>query len=529
MDVCQGWRRRFAAVASLVCAAFGAPAAAQGCLDVKTVDVTGVTLFRAADIRRWSDGFAGHCLGLAEFNGLLERVTLAYVDKGYVAARAYLPEQDLSDGSLEIAVIEGEVSGITFNGGPDRRWQAMIMPGLIGKPVHIRKVEQGLDHIRAMNNRQASVEIDAGAKPGESILRIATESSRPWGVSYSTNNHGEKETGRYSSTLNLSYDHLFGLNDQWSLTLGKTMPGPLDLFYGGPGNKSLDLDLTLPYGPWEFDFGVGYSRYVQEIDGIFTPIPVDGTTRSAAFAAKRLLHRDQDSKTYLSFGVDWTDSRNYIAGAFIDSSSRKMTVAALELSHSQPLWKGQFSGKVRIEKGVSWFDAEDPAAQPAGAPDARFLRTILSGTFERNFAAGTLGLAQPFDYRATAEVQMSNDRLYGGQQFAVGGPSTVRGVTQALARGSSGFFLRNELELHTALLPEQWAAALSVYAGLDHGRIFSESGLGIAGYSATSGSLGLRVRRGAAMASLTWSEVVADDTPGAKPTGVGSIEFSIRF
>ena len=63
--------------------------------------------------------FEGHCLGLAQINGVLQAVTLAYVRRGYVAARAYLPEQDLSAGVLRVAVVEGRLAGITMNGSPD--------------------------------------------------------------------------------------------------------------------------------------------------------------------------------------------------------------------------------------------------------------------------------------------------------------------------------------------------------------------------------------------------------------------------
>lgn len=530
MVLFQGKRRAVGAVVAYCLFLFqGAAAFGQGCVQVDRVDVRGATLFRPAAVRHWSDGFAGRCLGLDEFNRLLERVTLAYVDKGYVAARAYQPEQDLADGSLEIAVIEGKVADITFNGTPDRRWERMVFPGLVGLPVQIRRVEQGLDHLRAMNNREAKVDVDAGADAGDSILRVTTQSARPWAVSYSTNNHGVKETGRYSSTLNFSWDHLLGLNDQWTLTFGKTMRGPFDILYDGQGNKSLDLGLTLPYGPWEFSLGAGYSRYFQEIDGIFTPIPVSGHTTSASFLAKRLLHRDQDSKTHLSFGLDWSDSRNYIAGAFIDSSSRRMTVAALELSHSQPLWKGQLGARVRLEKGISWFGAEDPAEQPAGAPDAQFLRWVLSGTYDRTFEAEATGLGGPLTYAATAELQASNDPLYGGQQFAIGGPSTVRGVTQALARGSSGVFLRNEITYQPPLKTLERIGNLSLYAGLDYGRVLADADLRIAEYEAVGGSVGLRMQTRYGQASLTWSEIVADDSPGAKPPGVMSIELSTRF
>ncbi|MCX8508757.1 MAG: ShlB/FhaC/HecB family hemolysin secretion/activation protein [Rhodobacteraceae bacterium] len=499
------------------------------CLAVHSVSYNGVSLFAPDQTRQWSRGYEGECLGLAELNKLLERVTLAYVDRGFITARAYLPEQDLTDGSLDIAVVEGKLADIRFNGQPDRRWQAMVFPGLVGKPVQIRRIEQGLDSIKGMNNRQATMEVDAGEAPGESILKVKTDSPRPWKVRYSSNTHGVKETGRYSSVLDFSYDHLLGLNDQWTLTLGKTMRGPLDLLYDGQGNKSVTFGVTLPYGLWDFSADYGYARYFQQIDGIYTPIPVNGGTHSASLEAKRLLHRDKDSKTSLGAGLDWSNSRNFIAGAFIDSSSRKMTIAHLELSDERPLGNGRLNGRLRVEKGLNWFGAEDADEKRAGLPNAQFLRTVLSATFERPLDISKPGGAGGMTYTGTFQLQYSDDLLYGGQQFAIGGPSTVRGVEQALARGSSGVFLRNELAYQSDVKLARWMGALVAYSALDYGQVFSQAALKADHYAATGGTIGLRLQGGRLQADLSYSKLLEDDRPGALPGGRASFDLSITF
>lgn len=513
------------AMAAITLAAASPVFAQQACLNVQKIDITGVSLFPAKAQRDWVKGFEGKCLGLAAFNKVLERVTLAYVDAGYIAARAYLPEQDLGDGSLQIAVVEGRLAEVRFNGAPNRTWQTMAFPKMVGRPVHLRKIEQGLDNIRAMNNYSAEMALDAGEKVGETILRVEAQTRRPWKAAYSSNNNGVSATGKYASNLDVSYDNAFGLNEQWDFGLSKTMRGPLNLDYQGDGNNSASIGLSVPYGFWSFSADYAYSTYFQQIDGIYTPIPVSGYSDETSFAAKRLLHRDQTSKTWASLGLKLTNSHNFIAGTLIESSSRKLTIADLELSHERAFWQGQLSGSLRLEKGLTAFGAEAFSEQPAGQPNAQFSRIVAGATFQRPIKLGGAGL----NYTGAAQLQLSPDRLYGGQQFSVGGPSSVRGVEQPMAFGSSGWFMRHELELPTGAKLGPAFGTLAAYGAFDYGQIFAQDGLAISGFHAAGATVGLRVKGGVIAADVSYSKLLSASLPSLPRQGVVSVALSMSF
>lgn len=86
---------------------------------------------------------------------------LAYGDAGYTAACAYLPEQDIGDGELTIEVVEGKLSAIVMriNGAAARSEARQAFPGMIGGPLYMRDVQQGLDQLNRLPNvrRQASL------------------------------------------------------------------------------------------------------------------------------------------------------------------------------------------------------------------------------------------------------------------------------------------------------------------------------------------------------------------------------------
>ncbi|MGO7917456.1 POTRA domain-containing protein, partial [Rhizobium ruizarguesonis] len=69
------------------------------------------------------------------------------IDHGYVTSRDYVPQQDIRKTRiLRLLVVEGTLSDIYLNGKKvaGRGSLATAFPGLIGRVVNIRDIEQGL-------------------------------------------------------------------------------------------------------------------------------------------------------------------------------------------------------------------------------------------------------------------------------------------------------------------------------------------------------------------------------------------------
>ncbi|WP_375682227.1 POTRA domain-containing protein, partial [Bartonella sp. CE47NXGY] len=133
------------------------------CLLIKSIEFVDVQLISHTDLHEAISLWEGRCLGIAEINKVLKAVTKLYMKRGYIAVRAYLPEQDLSGGHLKIVVVEGVMEDITLDGHKvERRLQGEIttaFPNLIGKPTNLRQIEQGLDQINRLFSRQATINL----------------------------------------------------------------------------------------------------------------------------------------------------------------------------------------------------------------------------------------------------------------------------------------------------------------------------------------------------------------------------------
>lgn len=504
------------------------------CVDVKTVALDGITLLDIATQSALVTPFEGRCLGLPEINEVLQAVTLAYVDRGYVTARAYLPEQDLSTGRLEVKVIEGTLARVEINDQVQTRWQARVFPGQIGKPVQLRDVEQGLDVIRSMPGYRAEMEITAGEAEGASVLEVTAEADRPWQLQIATNNHGldssepgqAAATGQFITSLNASWSHALGLNETWILGLGKSIANtPFDLTYDGPGTRNADLGLRLPFGRWRFDAAASWSDYATSTPGVLNPIAVTGQTTTFSLGAERLLHRDRDSKTWAGVRLERRDAENEIAGVRIEASSRVVTALRLQGRHTRVALGGQLTVQAGIEQGLNLFGAEDDAAQPVGTPEAQYTLVDAAVSYVRPFETN----AGQVIWDSSLAVQYSGDRLYGTEQFSLGGISTIRGTKIQLLAGSSGTLWRNELQWVAPVKLPRIFGALQVYGGLDLGWVAGQSSLGVVGGHASGAVLGLRTLGGPLSLDVSYAEVVSTPSGSAPDDGTLLVSAIWRF
>ncbi|WP_164711245.1 ShlB/FhaC/HecB family hemolysin secretion/activation protein, partial [Pseudomonas viridiflava] len=93
-----------------------------------------------------------------------------YIEKGLVTTRAYLPQQDLSKGDLQVLVIEGKLENLrgAADSGLSARELAMTFPGQEGTMVNLREIEQMVDQLNRLPSNQTQMELTPGKAVGGS-------------------------------------------------------------------------------------------------------------------------------------------------------------------------------------------------------------------------------------------------------------------------------------------------------------------------------------------------------------------------
>ena len=83
---------------------------------VKAYKITGTSVIDGAELESLVAPHVGRDMELAELEKVAELVTAELKDRGYSLARAYIPAQDIEDGIVEVAVVEGKVGEIFIKG-----------------------------------------------------------------------------------------------------------------------------------------------------------------------------------------------------------------------------------------------------------------------------------------------------------------------------------------------------------------------------------------------------------------------------
>lgn len=508
------------------------PASSGLCFSVQKVVIDGANLLPSKDISSLTVKYEGRCIGIGEINQILRDVTHLYIDRGFIASRAYIPEQDIATSRvLKISVVEGNLADIYLNGkaANGSKLTTTAFPGMIGSPVNIRDMEQGLDQINRLPSSKASTELLPGSTEGSSILNIGLERKNPWHISVANNNLGQKSTGISKSTVSLRQDNLLDLNDLLAISYersGPDYPGTSD---GWGSSNSVSGSYQIPYGYWTFEINGSWYQYTSNVPGSFTSMETEGKSGQWGATVERVVSRGKNSITQVRGGLTYKQTENFLLGNLIEVGSRRYTVGSLGISHSRAAFGGSWSFDIGVDQGLDLFNAVNAGAPGAGDADPKF--TKLSATVNASYPFELGGLR--FEANSIFNGQITRDNLFGAEQISLGGFSSVRGSREGLLFGNSGFFVRNELSWRTV----PWESNAGVmellgewrpYLALDYGRVFAQPAYQIDSGDMFGWTVGSRLTGGRLNVEIGFSDGVASSKP-REDTGLFFVVTSLKW
>lgn len=443
------------------------------CFEITNIVLDGANSLSKEERHVLTQPFIGKCLGLFEIKELMRVITNFYIDKGYVTTRAYIPQQDMSSGTLKILIIEGITGEIELDKKDERTNLATAFPGLKGKVLNIRDIEQGLDQINRLQSNNATMELLPGKEPGKTNILVKNQPAPPGSGSFTLDNYGSKSTGDTRATVTYGVDNPLGLNDYWFTSLSRN----IDTLNNTQLSQSALLNFNIPYGYYNFTGSYSESEYKSLIQ---TPVQVlesTGGTKTPSLGVQYVLKRSQTDKLTLSSQLVHTDTKNYIEGSLLTSSSRRMTALKLELINVFPALKGSWTVSGSVSKGLGLFGVEElPGAGTGTVPVAQFLKYNFSASYTRPFKLMNLNTS----WSSNIQAQYATDYLYGAQQISVGGLYTVRGYDGTSISGDRGLYWRNEIATRLPAFTDaklrKWLGNLQSYFVIDAGFIDSREG-----------------------------------------------------
>ncbi|CRM20310.1 ShlB/FhaC/HecB family hemolysin secretion/activation protein [Pseudomonas sp. 52 E 6] len=497
------------------------------CFPIQDIELKGADSLSGGDRTLLLKPYVGQCLGVAQLNELLKVITDYYIAKGWVTSRAYLPQQDLSSGHLQVLVVEGKLEGLKGAQGSSvtDRELAMAFPGKVGEALNLREVEQLVDQLSRLPSKQAQMELTPGSQVGGSEVLVKNVPQKPWRASLSRNNDGQQSTGEQQWGAGLEWDSPLGLADQLILRGGHDAISDHQ-----KTSKSSMLYYNLPWGWWNFSYTYSESEYRTFFMLDDLKLKQNGDSQNHQLRAERVIHRDDVSKTSVNVGLSHLRTNNYLLDSRLSTSSNRLSEFQVGLTHGRRIGNAFVNLDVGMQNGIGAFDAQSNQQE-------RDANGNLTATPRYRKYTATVSYLQPFtlwgeslSFSSLATGQRSEDVLYPAQRMSLGGSYSVRGFKDQQLNGDSGGYWRNEVRWARPVTLDWMRPAFAEYGasvGYDQGVIRNDRYNDDEHGRVSSNSLELFARGKNVSTSVTFAHSL--ERPGVVTEREAPIYFRLDF
>ncbi|AXD45938.1 ShlB/FhaC/HecB family hemolysin secretion/activation protein [Salmonella enterica] len=429
------------------------------CFTVSSIVLEGATLIDDRRQHRLLAPWLNQCLDMQRIHQLSNAVSDWYISRGYITSRAFLTEQNLRSGRLHLAVMEGRIEKFRMDGVPERTLK-MTFPGLEGRILNLRDIEQGMEQINRTRSTPVQIEILPADRPGWSVVHLTATPEFPLSSSVSFDNSGQKSTGVGQINAGLTGNNLLGLADSWFVSGGRS-----SAFSDSKDAQNFAAGFSVPYGYSLLDYSYSRNSYLSTIDYRGYAWRSRGDSETHRVNLSHVLFRNGNIKTGVSLGLNHRINHNWLDDVLLESSSRKLTSLLFGLNHTRKMSGGVATFNPTFSRGMPWLGAESDGSKNGELPKAQFRKWSFNASFQRPVADNLWWLLSAYG-------QWSPDRLYGAEQLSIGGESSVRGFKEQYISGNNGGYLRNELNLPLFTLP--YSGQVSAVAAVDGGWLQAE-------------------------------------------------------
>lgn len=413
-------------------------------------DERGETKFKVASIDLVVDGLIlnekdlrsilaesiGKDITMAELNSMLNKLTSYCRRRGYPAAAAYLPEQEMSAaGNIQVRIIPGrygEVHVVNHSQLNDDVVHGFLAGLKHGAIIRTRSLETALYSISDKSSTKAVGSLSPGKDFGTSDLTVTVDNGKMQNTILYSENYGNETTGRYRYGVQHTLYDIDGRGGK--VNLGYLLSNK-DLRNGFFNYETL-------VGRGGASLGIGYSRMNYTLHGLNASGTYSGIANTVSlFGSAPIFHTDFGQLAF-NYGIDWRSLSDQIGSSAYTSDKNTRS----------------------IHIGLS-----GNTLNPATGTYASYDFTITRGKLNTNPLASTISLGRvPSNYtkaEANAQIvqslghksdiilkgsaQKSANNLDGSEQMYLGGEDSIRAYRQGLASGDEGYTTSAELRYFT--------------------------------------------------------------------------------
>jgi hemolysin activation/secretion protein len=415
---------------------------------ITEIEIVGNTVLDARTIETIVAPFRNIPLGVNRINLLVRRLTVAYIEKGYITTRAYLREQNMKTGRLQIDIIEGRIETILYNGKSLALGERLVFPTEDGEILYLPDIEQGIDQLNRLRRNYAKATLVPGKGAGGTVIELSNEELKKIFFNIGFDNSGSLSTGRNRIRGGIETEDILGLQDYMVLN-----------YTGSVDTNAALFSFNVPFGYNTFSYTFSYSDY-QTYIGNFALYSGDTCWHNIAW--NRVLQRNVQGKTTLDISFSQRKMRRYINDVAL--TPQRLSSIRVAVNRFKRLAWGQWMVEGAYSQGVGAFNSNSDIS---GLP-----RDSAHSHFKKYSALLSIGVPFYKDwlFRSSIHGQYASTGLYSSEQIYLGGDTTVRGFTESPIVGDKAVIWRNDSSFGFYPLPFDLPFRMEPYIFLDYGR-----------------------------------------------------------
>lgn len=407
------------------------PSSDQTSVRVDTLRITGAQAFTEAELIEASGFKPQGLMTLADLRSLADRVSGHYRARGYFVAQAYLPAQDIKDGLVTLAVLEGRYGAVTIRN--ESRLKDSVASSLMepapNDAVTIAPLERSLLLLADLAGVQVRSTLTPGASVGSSDLVLDVVPGSRVSGSVDGDNHGNRYTGRSRIGGTINLNNPLGYGDVASLRLLSSGKG---LNYARAAYQ-----VQVERGR----VGVAYAHLDYSLGKEFDSLQAHGKAGIASVYGSYPLLRSRQTNLSVQLAFD---SKRLHDQVDTTNTSQKKRARVLMLS-LQGDHRDNFASPAvntySLTATAGHINLQDPAVKAADASTARTQGSYgkLGFNLARLQSAGA-----STQFHAAASGQLASRNLDVSEKMSLGGANAVRAYPEGESYADRGFVLTLE-------------------------------------------------------------------------------------
>ena len=391
-------------------------------LELRGVAFSGNTAISSEDLERVVESYIGRPLSYSSIQALRDAVTDRYVAAGFATSGAVIPDQSLDGGILEVQIVEGSVGKIRI-ARSGRLRTAYVRARLrlaAGAPLDVERLR---DRLRLLQEDDRIAAIHArlipSARQGISTLEVSVDEAKSWNLGIRVNDYSARSIGSVRGEVSGTHANVTGWGDSL-FTEVRVSPGLWDL----AGSYSV------PLGPLDTRLGVfARATWTEVVEEPFDDLGIESRTRSYGVQLAQRIPLPPGWEASAIAQAEWRRSTTYL---FEERTSftpgpedGNVTLAIVRLG-GELQWRGRdraLAARLLTSFGTELLGATANSA--TDVPDGKFVSMLAQAQFARRFDE-----LQRIEVVARASLQLADGPLFGIEQFAIGGHSSVRGYLE---------------------------------------------------------------------------------------------------